>query len=356
VSSKRFGMAKLKINLEEVILEFLRSNASVSSKTIYDYCSNYVAYASVKRTLKDLVVKNLVSTIGKGKITKYIISPDFEIIVPINLDHYFTKEIDERQIKESFNFSLIEERLVTINLFANAELLHLNGLETQFTDRISKLTKQEFLKEFELLAIDLSWKSSQIEGNTYSLLETEKLLKEHQTASGKTKEEASMLLNHKEALDFIIENPEYLSTLDVARIENIHSILVKELGIIRNIRNKRVGISGTNYKPLDNEFQIREALEKMCVLINLKENIFEKSLLALVLISYIQPFSDGNKRTARIISNAILMNYQYCPISFRTVDSIDYKKAMLLFYEQNNISAFKKIYIEQFEFAVNTYF
>ena len=356
MSSKRFGMAKLKINLEEVILEFLRSNASVSSKTIYDYCSNYVAYASVKRTLKDLVVKNLVSTIGKGKITKYIISPDFEIIVPINLDHYFTKEIDERQIKESFNFSLIEERLVTINLFANAELLHLNGLETQFTDRISKLTKQEFLKEFELLAIDLSWKSSQIEGNTYSLLETEKLLKEHQTASGKTKEEASMLLNHKEALDFIIENPEYLSTLDVARIENIHSILVKELGIIRNIRNKRVGISGTNYKPLDNEFQIREALEKMCVLINLKENIFEKSLLALVLISYIQPFSDGNKRTARIISNAILMNYQYCPISFRTVDSIDYKKAMLLFYEQNNISAFKKIYIEQFEFAVNTYF
>jgi Fic family protein len=349
-------MAKLKINLEEVILEFLRSNASVSSKTIYDYCSNYAAYASVKRTLKDLVGKNLVGTIGKGKITKYIISPDFEIIVPRNLDHYFTKEIDERQIKESFNFSLIEERLVTINLFANAELLHLNGLEAQFTDRISKLTKQEFLKEFELLAIDLSWKSSQIEGNTYSLLETEKLLKEHQTASGKTKEEASMLLNHKEALDFIIENPDYLSTLNVARIENIHSILVKELGINRNIRNKRVGISGTNYKPLDNEFQIREALEKMCVLINLKENIFEKSLLALVLISYIQPFSDGNKRTARIISNAILMNYQYCPISFRTVDSIDYKKAMLLFYEQNNISAFKKIYIEQFEFAVNTYF
>jgi Fic family protein len=200
------------------------------------------------------------------------------------------------------------------------------------------------------------WKSSKIEGNTYSLLETEKLLKEHETASGKTKEEASMLLNHKEALDFIIENTDYLSHLNVARIENIHSILVQELGINRNIRNRRVGISGTNYKPLDNEFQVREALEKMCVLINAKENIFEKSLLALVLISYIQPFSDGNKRTARIISNAILMHNEYCPISFRTVDSIDYKKAMLLFYEQNNISAFKKIYMEQFEFAVKTYF
>lgn len=65
---------------------------------------------------------------------------------------------------------------------------------------------------------------------------------------------------------------------------------------------------------------------------------------------------DGNKRTARIVSNAILMNKKYCPLSFRTIDSIDYKKAMLLFYEQNNISNFKNIFINQFEFAVNTYF
>ena len=91
-------------------------------------------------------------------------------------------------------------------------------------------------------------------------------------------------------------------------------------------------------------------------MINEKENVFEKALLVLVLISYIQPFADGNKRTARIISNAILMNHQYCPISFRTVDSIEYKKAMLVFYEQNNISPFKNIFINQFEFAVNTYF
>jgi Fic family protein len=94
----------------------------------------------------------------------------------------------------------------------------------------------------------------------------------------------------------------------------------------------------------------------MCDLVNNKENIFEKALLALVLISYIQPFTDGNKRTARIVSNSILLNYGYCPLSFRTVDSIDYKKAMLLFYEQNNISCFKDIFIEQFSFAVNTYF
>jgi Fic family protein len=122
------------------------------------------------------------------------------------------------------------------------------------------------------------------------------------------------------------------------------------------LRKCRVGISGTNYRPLDNEFQISEALSEMCNLINFKNDVFEKALLALVLISYIQPFMDGNKRTARIVSNAILMNNQYCPLSFRTVDSIDYKKALLLFYERNNISAFKDIFIKQFEFAVKTYF
>ena len=87
-----------------------------------------------------------------------------------------------------------------------------------------------------------------------------------------------------------------------------------------------------------------------------KNNVFEKALLVLVLISYIQPFEDGNKRTARIISNAILMNEAYCPISFRTVDSIGYKKAMLVFYEKNNINPFKRIFIDQYEFAVQTYF
>jgi Fic family protein len=144
--------------------------------------------------------------------------------------------------------------------------------------------------------------------------------------------------------------------LTISRIEDIHSLLVKELGVDRNIRTRRVGITGTNYRPIDNEFQIREALQQTCDLVNNRTNVFEKALFVLVLLSYIQAFNDGNKRIARITSNAILIANGYCPISFRTVDSIDYKKAMLLFYEQNNISAFKRIFIDQFRFAVETYF
>lgn len=89
---------------------------------------------------------------------------------------------------------------------------------------------------------------------------------------------------------------------------------------------------------------------------NSRENVFEKVFLLLVLLSYIHALADGNKRMVRIISNAILINNKYCPISFRTINSLEYKKGMLLFYEQNNINAFKKIFINQFEFAVNTYF
>jgi Fic family protein len=242
------------------------------------------------------------------------------------------------------------------SILTDEELNQLVILQNVYNKNIQQLSDSEYKKELERLAIDLSWKSSQIEGNTYSLLETERLLKDRETASGKTKEEAIMLLNHKDALDFIIEQPDYLIPLTVSKIEDIHSILIKDLAISRNLRKRRIGISGTNYRPLENEFQITEALSQMCDLVNKKENVFEKTLLTLVLISYIQPFMDGNKRTARIVSNAILMHHHYCPISFRTVDSVDYKKALLLFYEQNTISSFKQIFINQFEFAVNTYF
>ena len=338
------------------ILEFIKSNPSLSSKEIHDGLKSKLGYATVKRILSKLISENLILPIGKGRGTKYIINPAYELLYPIDVDEYFEKEIDERIIKDSFNFFLIPAILSKTALFTTDEQLQLVDLQKKYNENVSELSELEYRKELERLAIDLSWKSSQIEGNTYSLLETERLLKDKETAQGKAKDEAIMLLNHKEALDFIIENPDYISPLTISTIEDIHSLLTKDLAVDRNIRKRRVGISGTNYKPLDNEFQIREALNELCELVNIRENVFERALLVLLMISYIQPFGDGNKRTARIVSNAILIKNNYCPISFRTVDSVEYKKAMLLFYEQNNISVFKKIFIDQFEFAVKTYF
>lgn len=312
--------------------------------------------STVKRLLSAAVKEGNIETVGRGPSTKYRLTPQAHVTMPLDLATYFDKDIDERVVQESFNFELIREVLPKVEIFTKEELSVLFAAQKEFEKNTVGMTDLEYHKEMERLGVDLSWKSSQIEGNTYSLLETERLLKDKQTASGKTKEEAIMLLNHKDALDFVLDVPDYLKELSVHRIEDIHSILSKELGVDRNIRHRRVGITGTNYRPLDNEFQIREALEDTCTLVNGKDNVFEKALLTLVLLSYIQAFVDGNKRTARITSNAILIANGYCPISFRTVDSIDYKKAMLMFYEQNNIAAFKKIFIEQFLFAVKTYF
>ena len=276
--------------------------------------------------------------------------------MPLNLDTYFAQETDERQVQTSFNFALINEQLPEVSLFTDEELSQLNALQAEFHAHLKDMSENEYRKEMERLGIDLSWKSSQIEGNTYSLLETERLLRESKTAEGKTKEEAVMLLNHKDALRFVLDNPDYLQTLTIGHIEDIHQLLTKELSVGTGLRHRRVGITGTQYRPLDNEFQIREAMRDTCSLINSRNNVFEKALLALLLLSYIQPFMDGNKRTARITSNALLIANGNCPLSFRTVDSIDYKKAMLIFYEQNNLYAFKKIFIEQYEFAVREYF
>ena len=338
------------------ILQFLHYHPLANRTEIMAGLTKAPSDSTMKRLLSAAVKEGNIETAGRGPATKYKLTPQAHVTMPLDLATYFDKDIDEREVQESFNFDLIRDVLPKVEIFTKEELEVLNDAQMEFEKNTEGMTELEYRKEMERLGVDLSWKSSQIEGNTYSLLETERLLKDKQTASGKTKEEAIMLLNHKDALDFVLDIPDYLKELSVHRIEDIHSILTKELEVDRNIRHRRVGITGTNYRPLDNEFQIREALEDTCTLVNGKDNVFEKALLTLVLLSYIQAFVDGNKRTARITSNAVLIANGYCPISFRTVDSIDYKKAMLMFYEQNNIAAFKKIFIDQFLFAVKTYF
>lgn len=338
------------------ILQFLHYHPASTRDEIRQGISFTGSDATLKRLISNAVVSGDVAVSGKARATRYSLSHQAFITMPLDLDTYFAVEEDKRVIQPTFNFELIRDILPSVTLFSEDELAHLNALQREFRQHLSELTDNEYRQEMERLGIDLSWKSSQIEGNTYSLLETERLLRESKTAEGKTQEEAIMLLNHKYALRFVLDNPDYLQQLTVSRIEDIHSLLIKDLAVDKGIRHRRVGITGTNYRPLDNEFQIREALQSMCDLINSRTTIFDKALLALVLLSYIQAFMDGNKRTARITSNAILIANGYCPLSFRTVESIDYKKAMLIFYEQNNLYAFKQIFIQQFEFAVQEYF
>jgi Fic family protein len=344
---------------ELMILAYLKDNPGISAPDLYmglvrENPNFPMSLSTVKRRLSgELMNLNLVARFGKGKGLKYSLTPSYAFIHPIDIDEYFSHE--PRKINDRFNFELMES-IQGVQLFTDDEMQNLQSLQMQYENNISQLSSSAYQMELERLAIDLSWKSSQIEGNTYSLLDTELLLKEQKTAKGKTVEEATMLLNHKKAIDFLVQNPDFFEALKIRDIEDVHSILIEKLDVPRNLRKELVRVGGTDYLPLDNEHQIRESLQGACILINSKKDVFEKALLTLVLLSYIQPFMDGNKRVARVVANGILMTHKYCPISFRTVDSGDYKKALLIFYEQNNLSAFKKIFIEQFKFAVGEYF
>lgn len=342
-------------NKQQAIIDFVRANQPADRSTIYNGVKVKMGDSTIRRLLLEMTPE-LIKAHGKGKARTYSISEAYELFVPIDLDVYYKLLPEERNAKKSFNLDLIHKVLSKAELFSKEEMAHLNSLHDRYIKNIAPLSINEYQKELEILAIDLSWKSGEIEGNTYTLLETEVLIRYQELAEGKKQEDAIMLLNHKDALDFIIAEPDYLKPLTISRIEDIHSLLIKNLGVDRNIRKRGVGVGGTEYKPLSMEQQIVEVMQQMCDLVNATDNIFEKALLLLVLLSYIQAFNDGNKRTARIISNAILMENGYCPLSYRSVKASDYKKAMLLFYEQNNITEFKKIFISQYEYAINKYF
>ncbi|MEN9599672.1 MAG: hypothetical protein RL596_1991 [Bacteroidota bacterium] len=341
--------------MKEQIINYLQANPASSSTQIAAHFTSEASYATVKRILKQLVEDGFITVTGKARAARYAISRQYQFIHPINQHDYFLVEQDARRIQQGFNFSILQALLAGLSLFTEEELHFLNGLNSTWVNKLSNMNHDQKWKSFERWAVDLSWKSSQIEGNTYSLLETERLLLEKRTAEGKTQDEATMLLNHKAGIDFILAHPEYVQPLTRSAIEDVHSLLIKDLPIERNIRSHAVAITGTNYRPLDNVFQIKEALELLCVVANRQVHFMEKAFLLLIMIAYIQPFEDGNKRTARILSNAILLQNGSCPLSYRTLDPLDYKKAMLIFYEQNNVSVFKKIFMDQFAFAVNEY-
>ena len=349
------GLLNMETKREQELIGIIMNNSPISISEIQTKISEQISIPTLNRELAKLKSRNILLTEGKGPSLKYLINLHQLTTIPIDLDLFFKTETDQRKILEKYNFEIFE-RLSQVEIFSESQKDILKKLNDTFQEKKLSLSENQFTKEFERLMIELSWKSSQIEGNTYDLLDTEHLLKYNEPSKSHSLEETQMLLNHKSAINYTFQNRDLYESLSLGKITDIHTLLTEKMGISKNPRKRIVRITGTKYLPPDNEFIIVEALENLCKLINSKSNIFEKALLTILLISYIQPFEDGNKRTARLTGNALLMNDDACPLSYRSVNPTDYKKAMLLFYELNNISAFKEIFIKQYEFAVDTYF
>jgi Fic family protein len=254
-----------------------------------------------------------------------------------------------------YNFKILDI-LAKEEIFFETEIEKLDDATLEFHKNANGKTPLIEKKELERFIIELSWKSSKIEGNTYTLLDTEKLIKDGIEAVGKTKDEAVMILNHKKAFSYILECIGLKKDLlCFSELVSVHELLVEGLGVSKGIRKSLVGITGTKYLPLGISSQLEEQVRKLVEIVKSRKDPYSKGLITILGLSYIQAFEDGNKRTSRMFSNAILLQNSHAPLSYRSVDEKDYREAVLIFYEKNSLEAFKHIFIDQYIFACKNY-
>jgi Fic family protein len=202
-------------------------------------------------------------------------------------------------------------------------------------------------KIYDRLLIDFSFNSARLEGNTYTLADTERLLLQGAAAPGKPNAERIMILNHKEAIAYLVRNIDTLQP-DENTIRTLHYLLADSLvapGAAGQIRDESIRVSGTTYAPLDGRERLTRLLlwllEKACAI----ADPFEQSFFLLVHISYLQAFIDVNKRTARLASIIPLIRGDYVPQSFVDVDQDAYLNATIAVYELNEVGPLADVYV-----------
>lgn len=217
---------------------------------------------------------------------------------------------------------------------------------------LSKLPAGTYLRQvMDRLLIDLSWNSSRLEGNTYSLLETQRLLELGENAEGKGTEETQMILNHKAAIELLADEAEGIA-FNRYTICNLHALLSDNLlpdpGACGRIRSRLVGITGTVFHPLGVPQQIEECFEMILQKASAIRNPFEQAFFAMVHLPYLQPFEDVNKRVSRLAANIPLVQNNLCPLSFVDVEPQDYVGGLLGVYELNRVEYLRDVFVHAY--------
>lgn len=339
----------LNTKIQSKIIDFIIKNKVASTGDIQKYLRT-VTRPTLSRYLKELKDLEIINAEGSGRSTKYSVSLDGIKSYPFDLSLYDSPY--QTSVPITFNHTRFQ---ISQELFSEDETLLL-GETNKLFEAWSRDTEKEYKESaLERCAIEFSWKSSKIEGNTYTLLETENLIKNREEVVGKSHDDAIMILNQKEVFDLMYKENLY-TQMSVATLIDIHMLLVKNLGIPQGIRKSHVGITGTQYTPLTLQSQLEEALEELFSLLTTIKNPLEKAIVALASIAYIQPFVDGNKRTSRHFANFILHIHNLSPVAWRTVNEVEYKKAMIAFYELGNIRPIATLWVRNYHETVTTFF
>ena len=208
------------------------------------------------------------------------------------------------------------------------------------------------------LLIDLSWASSQLEGNTYSRLDTERLIEFGQAAEGKGALETQMILNHKDAIEYLVRDPEH-TNLTTDTIIALHAFLSDGLmadpTVCGRTRNRAVEIGGSVYLPV----ALPQRLEELFgIVIQMAAEIhdpFEQAFFLMVHLPYLQPFEDVNKRVSRLAANIPFIRHNLCPLSFIDVPQQAYVDAMIGVYEMNRVELLRDVFVWAYERSCQQY-
>ena len=207
------------------------------------------------------------------------------------------------------------------------------------------------------LLIDLSWNSSRLEGNTYSLLETERLLEHGDAGEDKSARETQMILNHKAAIDLLVERAGYVG-FNRHTVLNLHALLADNLlepWACGRLRSAPVTIGGTPYHPPEIPQLIEECFDRLLHTAAAIEDPFEQAFFAMVHLPYLQPFLDVNKRVSRLVANLPLVRDNLCPLSFIDVPDGDYVAGILGVYEINRIELLRDVFCWAYERSCTRY-
>ena len=208
------------------------------------------------------------------------------------------------------------------------------------------------------LLIDLSWASSHLEGNTYSRLDTRELIEHGRAARGKAAIDTQMILNHKTAIELLVEN---IDSAEFNRytLMNLHSALAENLlpnpADEGRIRQHAVDIGNSVYRPISTPQQIEDALDALLHKANQIEDPFEQSFFMMVHLPYLQPFADINKRTSRLAANLPLFRWNLCPLTFLDVPDQAYSRATLGVYEMTRVELLRDLYVWAYERSTQEY-
>lgn len=208
------------------------------------------------------------------------------------------------------------------------------------------------------MLIDLSWNSSRLEGNTYSLLDTKRLIDMGAAAEGRGIRETQMILNHKHAIEFLVDAVDEIG-FDRPTILNLHAILADNLlpdpAAPGRLRRIPVGIGESAYRPLEVPSLVEESFDRLLTTAGAIEDPFEQALFCLIQLPYLQAFDDVNKRVSRLAANIPFIRHNLSPLSFIDVPRDYYTDALLLIYERNEIGLMRDLFLWSYERSAARY-